>query len=190
MKITLLTLLFLLASCATSYKDEVVAQMEDNERPAWATLSKTMSIKNGKIFVVGYTEGRASNRISSLLRVADNNARFEISREITNQMNYIYQNLEEGLEDDAGLSRFYGTEVSRFLANGIRQEHRYWEKVRIFDDEGQPVIKLRVYSQISMKKSDLKKAIRRAINEKSQLDKSVKQRIDDHMAQEVDRMQD
>lgn len=190
MKILMLLLTLVFASCATTYKDEVVATMEDSDRPKWATLSSTLTAKKGKIYVVGYTEGLASNRISSLVRVADNNARFEIAREITNQMNYIYQNLEEGLSDDGGMSRFYGTEVSRFLANGIRQEKRYWEKVRTYDEDGQPVIKIRVYSQISMKKIELKKAVRRAIAENNQLNKAIKDRIDDHMVAEVDKMQE
>ena len=184
-----LIVLFTLFSCA-SYKDTVVTTMEDKDRPSWATLSSTLVTKKGKIYVVGYTEGMASNRISSLMRISDNNARFEISREVTNQMNYIYQNLEEGVEDGGGLSRFYGTEVSKYLAHGIRQEKRYWEKVKTFDEDGDTHIKIRVYSQISMKESDLKKAIRKAINSNKEMTKAIKKKIDDHMVMEIDKMMD
>jgi hypothetical protein len=113
----ILTMLF--TSCA-SLTDQVLTTMDDSERPAWATLATTVSAKNGRVYSVGYTEGMASNRVSALMRVSDNNARFEISREITNQMNFIYQNLEEGVEEGGQLSRFYGTEVSKYMAHGIR----------------------------------------------------------------------
>jgi hypothetical protein len=183
----ILLVLFLLTSCA-SMKDTVVSSMEDQERPKWATLSQTITTKKGKIYVVGFTEGLASDRVSALFRVSDNNARFEISREISNQMNYIYQNLEEGVQEGGQLSRFYGTEVSKYLAHGIRQEKRYWEKVRTIDENGDPVIKLRLYSLISMRESDLKKAIRETITQKREITKAIKQKIDAHMISEIDRM--
>ena len=180
-------LLLCLTSCA-SYKDQVLSSMEGKDKPKWASLSKTITEKKGKLYIVGYSEGRASNRISSMLRISDNNARFEIAREISNQMNFIYQNLEEGVESGGQLSRFYGTEVSKHLSHGIRQEERYWEKVRTIDEDGEAIIRLRVYSLISFKQSDLKKAIRRVINEKKQITKAIKEKIDAHMITEIDKM--
>jgi len=177
----------IMTSCA-SYNESTISTMEDRERPEWATLSKTVYKKGGRLFVVGYTEGLASNRISALMRISDNNARFEVSREITNQMNYIYQNLEEGVGDGGQLSRFYGTEVSKHLSNGIRQERRFWEKVKVYDENGDPLIRTRVYSLISMKESDLRKAIRNTIFEKREITKAIKEKIDSHMISEVDKM--
>tara|TARA_Y100000768_G_C23988511_1_gene690520 strand:- start:1877 stop:2437 length:561 start_codon:yes stop_codon:yes gene_type:complete len=182
------TLLVLILTSCASHQDQVLQTMEDIERPEWATLSQTIHSKGGKLYAVGYTEGQASNRISALMRISDNNARYEFSREITNQMNFIYQNLEEGVSEGGQLSRFYGTEVSKFLAHGIRQEKRYWEKVKTFDAEGEPTIRLRIYSLISIRESDMKKAIRQAINDKKEITKAIKQKIDDHMVSEVDKM--
>lgn len=189
MKKLAMFLVFVMTGCA-SFKDETLQTMDDKERPQWATLSKTITADKGKLYAVGYTEGAASNRISALMRISDNNARFEFAREITNQMNFIYQNLEEGVSEGGQLSRFYGTEISKLMAHGIRQENRYWEKVRTFNEDGDPVIRLRIYSKVSIKQSDLKKAIREAINNKKQITKAIKEKIDNHMIAEVDKMMD
>ena len=187
MKTFMMLLSLMLIGCA-SYKESTVSTMEDKERPEWASLSKTVFQKGGQIFVVGYTEGLASNRISALMRISDNNARFEVSREITNQMNFIYQNLEEGVSDGGQLSRFYGTEVSKHLSSGIRQEKHFWEKVKVYDENGDPLLRVRVYSLISMRESDLRKAIRETIFEKREITKAIKEKIDAHMISEVDKM--
>lgn len=185
----LMTMTLVFMSCSTtSYQDEVIQTMENREHPEWATLSQTYFTKDGKIFFVGYTEGASSNRISAMLRISDNNARLEFAREITNQMNFIFQNIEEGIGEGGQLTRFYGTEVSKFLAHGIRQEKRFWEKVKYRDEDGDLVIKTRIYSLVSMRESELKKAIRESINANNEITKAVKDKIDAHMVSEIDKM--
>lgn len=189
MRMILLVIIAICTNCA-SYQESTISTMEGMDRPEWATLSKTVYKKSGRLFIVGYTEGLASNRISALMRISDNNARFEVSREITNQMNYIYQNLEEGVGEGGQLSRFYGTEISKHLSSGIRQERRFWEKVRVMDENGDPIFRTRTYSLISMRETDLRKAIRDTIYEKREITKAIKEKIDAHMVSEVDRMID
>jgi hypothetical protein len=78
----LLFVLIAITACG-SMGEKVVVRMDDmDESPKWATLSKTMFKKKGRVYAVGFAELPIESRISAAVRVSDNNARFEISREI------------------------------------------------------------------------------------------------------------
>lgn len=187
-KLLLLMAMLYLASCA-SVGEKVITRMDGvDEKPKWANLSTTMYTKDGKVYSVGFTEVGARSRVSAAARISDNNARFEISRNVTDDMAFIFQNMEEGIDDSGTLARFYGTEVSKLIANGIRQEKRYWEKVKTFDDYGEPVYRLRVYSLASIKKSDLRKAISVSLNKGRGITPQIKDQIDQHITREIQKL--
>lgn len=181
-----LLIVLVLATGCSSLKDKVLTRMDDlDKRPRWATLSKTMFKKDGKIYSVGFTEALSGARISALARIGDNNARFEIARTIVDETNFIFQNMEEGVEEGGQLSRFYGNEISKYVSHGMRQEERYWEKVRTFDENGEPLIRLRMFSLVSIKEGQLRKAIRDTLQKENGISAEMKRAIDNHITAQI-----
>ncbi len=188
-KITLFLIAFVFTACS-SIGERVLVRMDDvSEKPEWATLAKTTFPKDGNIMVVGYVEVPADARISAAVKLADNNARFEVSRMITNDMSFIFQNLKEGVLDGGDLSRFYGMEISKTIASDTVTEKRYWEKVETFDSYGEKVYKLRIYSLISIKSSTLRKAIAQVNAKQNDITPELKKEITDHLQAEIRKLQ-
>lgn len=182
----LLVLLFMM-SCS-SLTEQVVQRIDDiDEKPKWATIAKSTWMENGRMYAVGLHEASAGARIPALVRVSDNNARFEISRKITNEMAFILQNMEEGVEEGASLTRFYGAEVSKMISHGINQEKRYWEKVLVPGLDGKE-LKIRTYSLVSISQGELTKAIRDALNKDRGLDPKIKEQMTEHLARELNKL--
>lgn len=173
--------------CA-SMQDEVVQTMEGKDRPEWASMGKTVFSKGGKLYAVGMAEASGSARISSMLRISGNHARHEISRIVVNDLNYIYQNVQEGVDQVGELSRFYGSEVSGYMAQSIYPVEYYWEKVLVTTGYGEKELRFRAYSLIYIKESKLKKAIHEVVNKKKQLSPELKKKIDEHMGHQVNKL--
>lgn len=182
-------LLAMLTSCASGPKDKVLVRSDDlSERPSWAKFEATAFLKEGRLFVVGISETDVDAKIPAVARIADNNARFEVSRVITDDLSFIFQNMEEGVTDNAELTRFYASEISKHVSHGIRQEKRYWEKVETFDSEGEKKLKLRVFSLASIKESDLKKAIKESLDNGNKLDPRLKEQVNNHLFREIEKL--
>lgn len=189
MKNVLMVLILALSASCGSIGEKVLVRMDDqDESPKWASLSKTMFKKKGRVFAVGFAELPIESRISAAVRVSDNNARFEISREIQDDMAFILQNVSEGVSDGGQLVTFYGSEVSKNLIHEIKSEERYWEKIETFDEVGAKVFKLRIYSLISIEESELRRAIRSALNKGKGLSPELKKQIDNHMSREIQKL--
>ena len=190
--IFLLSLIFLMTltpSCS-SLGEKVLVRMDGiSDKPDWATLSKTTFTRDGNIMVVGYAEVPADAQISAAMKLSDNNARFEISRRITNDMGFIFQNRKEGITDGGELSRFYGMEISKTLSSDTVTEKRYWEKVETFDSYGEKVYKLRLYSLVSIKSGSLRKAVSRANAKQNEISPELKKEITDHLQTEIRKLQ-
>lgn len=177
---TLIAIVLLLgiSACSSIQKDEVVQRMDDvSERPSWATLSKPTYAKDGVVYAVGVAEGSADASISALGKVADNNAKTELSRMVTNEVGVVFQNVEEGVEG-SNLSRFVGTEKSLVAMREITPEKRYWEKVLSHDADGEKKIKMKMYSLVSVKHVTLKKMIRDEMEKSRGISSELKQRVD------------
>ena len=186
---SLIFVMALMPSCS-SIGEKVLVRMEgETERPSWATLSKTTFTKEGKIMVVGYAEVVADAQIGAAMKLSDNNARFEISRRITNDMGFIFQNLKEGVLDGGDLSRFYGMEISKTIASDTVTERRYWEKVQTFDSYGEKVYKLRLFSLVSIKSSTLRRAVANANAKQNEISPELKKEITDHLQTEIRKLQ-
>jgi hypothetical protein len=187
--ISLIIVVFAMPGCS-SLGEKVLVRMDgESERPSWATLSKTTFTKEGKIMVVGYAEVPADAQIGAAMKLSDNNARFEISRRITNDMGFIFQNLKEGVLDGGDLSRFYGMEISKVLSSDTVTEKRYWEKVQTFDSYGEKVYKLRLYSLVSIKGSTLRKAVAKANAKQNAISPELKKEITEHLQTEIRKLQ-
>ena len=184
MKFIILSLI--LSSCASSYKERVIETMDQKDRPEWADLTKTMYEKKGKIYALGISESPIDSRISALIRIADNNARYEISRFIQNEMGFIFQNVEEGTSGGSELSHYFSTEVSKTLVSGIASESRFYEKILKTNADGDKDLNYRTYALVSIKKGDLKRSVRRAMEKENQLSNALKAKVLDHLNTKID----
>jgi hypothetical protein len=189
MNILLLYVLgFVIMSCSSLPKESILAQMEDRDRPEWASLEKAITSKDGKLLIVGFSELDADAKISAGYRMADNAARNELSKIINNQFSSIFQNLEEGVTDDGNLSRSYASEVSKTALRELRITKRYWEKVQSFDRDGEKTYRLRIYTLAEIPEAQYKKLIReRLASEK--IDPAVKKQVLNHFESEIQSFQ-
>src|SRR5689334_3690210 len=134
--------LMFLVSCASSVKERMIASQDDESKPSWASLNKSLVVKDGKLMILGFKELDADAKISAALRLADSAARTELSKMIQNQFSTILQNLEEGVGDEGELARFYSSEVSKTSLRELRITNRFWEKVESFDRDGEKTYRL------------------------------------------------
>src|SRR5690606_1534944 len=166
-----LTLVF---SACSSLSEKVVSSQEGNSRPSWASQDKAVTVKDGKLLILGFQELDADAKLSAAYRLADSSARGELSKMVENQFSSIMQNLEEGVQDDS-LTRYYSSEVSKNMLREIKITNRFWEKVQTFDSEGEKVFRLRVYSLAEIPEAKYKKLVRESISQdKDKIDPEVK----------------
>lgn len=179
-------LLFAFISCATSYREEVISRVDDlDEKPKWASITKTMYSKGGKVYIVGLSSGPVDSRFSALGRIADNNARFELSRFIKNEMGFVFQNVEEGKFEGADATYFYGTELSEVVAHGVNVDSRYYEKILTIDHTGEKKITIFMYSLLSIKESTLKRMVQSSIRKGNKLNEKIKEKVIDHFNKKI-----
>lgn len=184
---TLYVCSFIIVSCS-SLSEKTISQMEDRSRPDWASQEKALTVGEGKLRILGFTELDADAKISAGYRLADGAARTELSKIINNQFASIFQNLEEGTTDEGNLSRFYATEVSKNVLRELRITKRYWEKVQTIDRDGEKTYRLRIYSLAEIPESQYKKIIRERM-EHEKIDPEVKKQVLGHFEGEIKNFQ-
>jgi hypothetical protein len=152
----LMSIIFVFVSCSSS-PQKVVYRMDDvGSKPDWATLSKSVWKKDGKYFAVGRADADNSANVTALARVADNNAKTELSRMIQNEVGVQFQNGAEGVHG-AGLVKFIGTESSLVNTQELIVEDRYFEKVAIDNGTEVPTMETHFYSLVSIPTSTVQK---------------------------------
>ncbi len=162
--------------------------MDGISRPDWATQEKAVTVKDGKLYILGFQELPVDAKVSAGYRLSDNASRTELSKMIQNQFSSIMQNLEEGVSDDGNLTRFYSSEVSKNSIRDLRITNRYWEKVQTIDSDGEEIFRLRVYSLGEIPEAKLKKMIRESL-EKNRIDPEVKKQVLGHFESEIKQFQ-
>ena len=174
-------------SCS-SVSEKRIASQDDDSKPSWANLDKSLVAKDGNLMILGFKELDADAKISAAFRMSDNSTRTELSKLIHNQFSTIFQNLEEGVGDEGEMARFYSSEVSKTSLRELRVTNRYWEKVQSFDRDGQKTYRLRVYSLAEIPESKLKKLIHETMN-KDSIPAEVKKQVLDHFEGEIKQFQ-
>lgn len=181
MKLNLCFLLVFLVGygCSTTGDFErVVSRMDGvDEKPKWATLSNIVHTKNGKMYALGVIEAGSDAKIHALSRIADNNARVEISKQVENSIDTILQNAEEGV-DGTNLARFIATEVSSLKSRDISVESRYYQKVLRTDENGEKSLVTQMYSLVSIPEITLRKLIKERVANNNQISEDFKLKID------------
>lgn len=182
-----LLLALILVSCS-SLSEKTISRMDGESKPSWATQEKALTIADGKMYILGFSELDADSKISAAYRMADSQARGELSKMVENQFSSIFQNLEEGTNDEGTLSRYYASEVSKNMLRELKISKRYWEKVQTIDRDGAPMFRLRVYSLAEIPESHYKKLVREKIAQEK-IDPAVKKQVLNHFESEIKQFQ-
>ena len=184
MKNFIMILMTLITVSCSTLSEKTISQMDDKSRPDWANQEKAMTVKEGKMLILGFSEVDADAKISAAYRLSDSSARGELSKMVENQFSSMFQNLEEGMTDEGTLSRYYASEVSKNMLRDLKVTKRYWEKVQTIDRDGEKTFRLRVYSLAEIPEANYKKLVREKV-QKEKLDPEVKKQVLGHFENEI-----
>lgn len=185
----------LLASCTStitpSITDDKVISRSDSRssRPSWLKEGTPLTSDNTYLYFLGQAKLPATKaNISMGYRIAENNAKNTIAGAINQNLNYIFQNAEEGMTVDANQIQFVSTESAKAVMNMALPSEHYWEKVlSTVDAEGNKEMFYSIFARVKMKESDLKKAIDRTLNGNNGISVDFKKKVDqqwDNMVKE------
>ncbi len=195
-KLFFIASLFLVA-CSSALKtgvesagqETVISRIDGmSSRPDWLKEQEPFVILNNQVYALGQVSIPGDHRVEAAYKISENNGKSLISSAIEQKLEFIFQNAEEGTSMDSTQVRFIGAEASKLTANSIRVSKRYWEKVTIIQENGQPTVRYKVFSLIQMPESDFKTAIIDAVR-KSQgkvgLSADFAKKVDQHWDQFV-----
>jgi hypothetical protein len=167
-------------------EDKVLSTLNNKSQPDWADESKPFLIRDGKAFSVGVATLRGSDRPEAGFRIAENNARANIAKQVENRMEFVFQNAEENAGMDSNQAHFIGSEVSRLTSHSITVEGQYWKRYAQSNEDGSRQIFYKVYSLVAMPEAELRKAIASAIAERVP-DKKISQSFQSKVDKQWDR---
>lgn len=160
---------FLFQACSSAptvkgyQKDEVLSTLNGKDQPDWADESNPFVVRSGKVYSVGVTTLRGSDRPEAGFRIAESNARANFAKTIENRMEFIFQNSEENAAMDSTQARYIGSEVSSLTSHSMRIEGYWYKRYAESQDDGSRQILYKIYSLVTMPEDDLKKAVSDAI---------------------------
>lgn len=164
------------------YHETVVARINNrSDRPSWLNEDTVFSIGEDErgqemVYVLGQTEIPGRDRVDAGYRIAENNAKVNVSNTIKNTIETIFQNAEEGTGMNDRQARYMSIESSKRVNSGMYVANRYWEKLAI-KNNGLFEVKYKIYVRVAMPKADFDKAIEEA-GSKVKLSEEFKKRVD------------
>lgn len=151
-----------MAGCGGSMGDKVIARSDElSSRPSWVKDDNPVIIKNGDMFVTSMTAIRSDSvNISQGYRIAENQAKTDLSNAIKTDIKTNFVNAQEGVEGDRFRTEFLSIEKSEIAFSGLLPENRYWEKVLVNNAGGDKEIEYRFYARMKIKEADFKKQMK------------------------------
>lgn len=149
----------------SDFEETVINRSDElSSRPEWVKESESYESIEGKIYSLGMTVINADQQIDAAYRIAENQAKISMSKNIEQKLEYFFQAAQEGMNIGDEASRFITTEVSKVNISGMHLNGRYWEKFVTIDSSGNKVSRYRVFVRVMMPESMLKEQISRAIS--------------------------
>lgn len=199
MKYFLLTLSLcgFLSACSSAPKvgvehageETILSRMDDaGSRPDWLIEAQPFRIEGSQVHSMGMTVIPASDNLSAAYRIAENNAKSLVSHSIEQRLDYVFQNAEEGTVLGANQARYIGAEASKLTTSSLRPARRFWEKVHVVQENGQPTVQYRVFALVEMPESDFRAAIIDALRRsqgKQGISQDFAKKVDAHWNQFV-----
>lgn len=162
----------LLAACSSApkmdngqkfEKDQTLSTLNDSSQPNWADESKPFVIQDGEVQSLGIVELKGDQRPEAGMRISENNARANLSKAITNRMEFVFQNAEENTDADSTTAKFIGSEMSSLTSHSIRVKAHWYKRYMQTQEDGSHKIKYRIYSLVTIPETDFKKALSDAV---------------------------
>lgn len=179
--ISVISVLALLSSCGGTMQDKVI-QRSDNRssRPSWVKEETPLTQKDGNLYFFGQARIPAEKaNISMGYRIADNNAKNSIAAAINQNLNYIFQNAEEGTTYDTTQIQFISTESAKALMSKAIPTDHYWEKVlSTINGEGDKEMFYSLYSRVKISEADMKAAVQRTLNGSKGISEDLKKKAE------------
>lgn len=165
------------------FKDTVVSRSSNlTESPSWAFIEKTMYKEDGGlVYSLGTATIQGDQNIDAGFRIAEINAKANISKSIDQKMDFIFQHAEEGLEINNSIVRTLSAEASRLTTSGVIISNKYWEKIVTYDSLRNPKMFYKLYVRVSLKESQFENAIEKAIkgeNKQVKLSKEFAEKVE------------
>ncbi len=164
-------LLLLMVFNAQSYvvSEEVINRSDGMaERPDWVSDTETTIVTEKGLRFIGLAELDIESRPRRAQKVADANAKAAYTHYVSTKLTSIISVAQSGFGLDADLNTIV-QQVSRVSVNKMVIKGRYWERViekhkDQNNEESQKGI-IRLFSMIEISSDDIKKALRKAIEE-------------------------
>jgi hypothetical protein len=176
-KLVIMAVPFLVAACSSAPKTEMEKSVANNigeervisridgmsSRPDWLKESETFRVEGGKVLSLGQTTIPASDNLAAAYRIAESNSKAGISHAISQRLDYVFQDAQEGTALDSTQSRYIGATASQLTTSAMKTSKRYWEKVAIVQEGGQVAVQYRVFVLADMDESQFKTAVLDAV---------------------------
>lgn len=176
-RIMILALPLLVAACSSTPKTEMEKTVANNigeeriisridemkSRPDWLKESEPFRVEGGKVLSLGQTTIPASDNLAAAYRIAESNSKAGISHSISQRLDYVFQDAQEGTALDSTQSRYIGATASQLTTTALKTSKRYWEKVAVVQEGGQVTIQYRVFVLSEMDEPQFKTAVLDAI---------------------------
>ncbi len=170
-------------------QEQVLSRIDGlSSRPDWLKESQPFIVENGNVYSLGMTAIPIDHRMEAAYRIAENNGKAGISSAIEQRLDFVFQNAEEGTAGNATQAQYIGAEASKLTTNSLRLSKRYWEKVSVVQENGQPLMQYRVFTLVEMPESDFKAALIDAIRKskgKAGITADFAKKVDQHWDQFV-----
>ncbi|MBL7672231.1 MAG: hypothetical protein JNM39_17260 [Bdellovibrionaceae bacterium] len=176
-KITMLALPLLVAACSSTPKTEMEKAVANNigeeriisridemkSRPDWLKESEPFRVEGGKVLSLGQTTIPASDNLAAAYRIAESNSKAGISHSISQRLDYVFQDAQEGTALDSTQSRYIGATASQLTTSALKTSKRYWEKVAVVQEGGQVSVQYRIFVLSEMDEPQFKTAVLDAV---------------------------
>lgn len=177
----MLAMLAGLGACASGMHDEVIARSDElSSRPSWAKDDKPIEVKDGDMFVTSMATVRNDRaNIAQGYRIAENQAKTDLSNAIKTEIKTNFVDAQEGIEGDQYRTEFLSIEKSEIAFSGLTPANRYWEKVLVTNADGDKEMEYRFYVRMKIKESDFKKQMNDFLNGNKGLSAEFNKRVTD-----------
>ena len=177
----MLAMLAGLGACASGMRDEVIARSDElSSRPSWVKDDGPIEVKNGDMFVTSMATVRSDRaNIAQGYRIAENQAKTDLSNAIKTEIKTNFVDAQEGVEGDQYRTEFLSIEKSEIAFSGLTPANRYWEKVLVTNADGDKEMEYRFYVRMKIKESDFKKQMNDFLNGNKGLSAEFNKRVTD-----------
>lgn len=146
-------------------RDETLSTLNDTSAPSWANEGKPYYQDGSTFYSVGVTTMYGNERPEAGMRVAENSSRVNFSKHISDQMETVFQSVEENGSMSGTSAHYIGSEVSKLTTHSMKIEGYWYKRYASTQEDGRHIY-YKIYALTSMPVKDLQAAMDQAISGK------------------------